>query len=300
MTGPNTHKPASTAEAVDLSIIVPAWNAERTLRAVLEGLLSQSCPRDRYEVLLVDNGSTDRTRAIAEEYEGVRLLTEEEEGSYAARNRALQVARGSIIAFTDADCAVDPDWLAQLAEAMRDPDTQIAIGRNDPATSCRALAVLAEYGHRKDLFIFGGPETDLYYGRTNNMAVRCAAFGEVGEFVTRSRGSDTIFVRRVVDRYGAAAVRYEPSARVRHLELRTASDHLRKYYVYGLHSHEYREPGARGPTMGESWRVFRETMSAERVSLPASAYLLVLLAAGSVCWYAGRWSSRVARPRRAR
>ncbi len=293
MTGSALPK-AVAAEAASFSIIVPARNSERTLPACLEGLLAQTYPRDHYEVIVVDNGSNDRTRGIAEAYDGVIVLLEDERGSYAARNRALQVARGTIIAFTDADCVPDPGWLARLAEAMQDPGIQVAIGRNDPANESRGLATLCEYGHRKDLFIFGSAVPDLYYGRTNNLAARRSAFEETGDFERLPRGSDTIFVRRVVDRYGCGAVCYQSSARVRHLELRSSRDHLRKYYVYGLHSHAYRVPGARGPTLGESWHVFRRTAGSEAVSMPESAYLLMLLACGSVCWFAGRWSSRIA------
>lgn len=288
------------ARPMDFSIIVPAWDAERWVGACIEGLLSQSYPRHMYEILVVDNGSTDRTRSVAERYDGVIVLSEEACGSYAARNRALRTARGSVVAFTDADCVPEPDWLAGFAEAMRDPLTQVAIGRNLAAKPTRALTLLGKYAHQKDTFIFSGSVPDLYYGRTNNMAVRRDSFDRTGPFENRARGSDTMLVRRVVEGCGCSSVRYHPSAQVLHLELQSARILFNKYYIYGLHSHDYRDPGGRGPTFGESWQVFRRTRRYEHLSLLSAAFLLLLLGFGSVCWLAGRWSSRVARRRRAR
>lgn len=299
MTEPASPRAPAVSEPLRFSIIVPARNAAGTIDACLASLVRQSYSRDRYEVLLVDNASTDRTASIAEAYGTVRLLSEEERGAYAARNRALRIARGSIVAFTDADCAPEEDWLARLDEAMGDAATQVVIGRNLAAATSPGLAVLGEYGHRKDTFVFSSATPALYYGRTNNMAVRRAAFDQVGEFARPPRGSDTILIRRIVDTYGTRGVRYAPAARVRHLELRRVRDHLKKYYVYGLHSHRYRGRRDRGLSRGESWRLFRETVRSEGLTAAAAARLFGLLTCGSICWRAGRATSAAGRLLRA-
>ena len=73
--------------------------------------------RDRYEVIVVDDGSTDRTAEVARRY-GVRLIRQPNAGPAAARNQGVQVSQGDILLFTDADCAPTPDWIERLIEPL--------------------------------------------------------------------------------------------------------------------------------------------------------------------------------------
>ena len=90
-----------------ISVIIPVWNSPDLLAKCLAALAVQSYPRERYEVLVVDNGSTDSTAAVARNYPFVTLLSEPVPGAYRARNRGLAAARGEYVAFTDADCIPD-------------------------------------------------------------------------------------------------------------------------------------------------------------------------------------------------
>ena len=94
-----------------MTVIVPVWNGAATIRSCLESLDRQSFPRDRYEIIVVDNGSSDGTTEIVKTFAGIRLLVEPAAGSYRARNLGLAFARGKVIAFTDADCVADLHWL---------------------------------------------------------------------------------------------------------------------------------------------------------------------------------------------
>jgi glycosyltransferase involved in cell wall biosynthesis len=111
------------------SVIVPVWNDAERLKRCLDHLRRQTLPPENFEVIVIDNGSTDGSRAVAEAAGGVIVLDEPTPGSYHARNKGLRMARGRIIAFTDADCAPSPDWLekslARLADA---PDVAILAG----------------------------------------------------------------------------------------------------------------------------------------------------------------------------
>jgi lipopolysaccharide/colanic/teichoic acid biosynthesis glycosyltransferase/GT2 family glycosyltransferase len=102
-----------------ISVIVPACNAEQTMARCLETLACQTIPRAAYEVIVVDDGSTDRTAEIACRY-GARLIRQPNTGPAAARNQGAQVARGEILLFTDADCAPAPDWIERMTEPFRD------------------------------------------------------------------------------------------------------------------------------------------------------------------------------------
>jgi glycosyltransferase involved in cell wall biosynthesis len=104
-----------------VSIIVPVYNGEATINRCLESLLAQDYPKDRYEIIVVDNNSTDGTVGIVRQ-NPVSLLKEETQGPGAARNRGLADARGEIVALIDADCYAEALWLKELVRPFRDPE----------------------------------------------------------------------------------------------------------------------------------------------------------------------------------
>src|SRR4029079_8088869 len=124
---------ASSLAVASVSVIVPFRNAAATLERCVEALLDQTVPRDRYQLIFVDNGSTDGGSALLAGHPAVRVFEESRRGSYFARNRALGVADGEIIAFTDADCVVERDWLERVVAAMDEPGGGIGAGPGVPA-----------------------------------------------------------------------------------------------------------------------------------------------------------------------
>lgn len=106
---------------MDISVVVPARNAGQTIGACLESLLAQSEPRERYEVIVVDDGSTDDTRQVVQRY-AVTLLDQPHEGPAAARNRGVAASKGQVALFTDADCVPAPDWIYEMARPFQDQD----------------------------------------------------------------------------------------------------------------------------------------------------------------------------------
>ncbi len=102
-----------------VSVIVPALNEERTIRECIVSLLRMDYPQERREILMVDNGSTDRTAEIIKSFP-VRYLREERRGASYARNRGIEASKGEILAFTDADCVVTTGWLRELVRGFED------------------------------------------------------------------------------------------------------------------------------------------------------------------------------------
>ncbi len=98
---------------VKASVIVPVYNGEETIGECLAALFRQSAPREDYEVIVVDDGSTDGTAAIVSTYQ-VRLLRQPHSGPAAARNLGASQAEGEILLFTDADCAPAEDWIERM------------------------------------------------------------------------------------------------------------------------------------------------------------------------------------------
>lgn len=103
-----------------VSVIVSVYNGERTIANCLQSLLDQNYPADKYEILVVENGSTDNTTEIVKRYP-VTLLHSPVRGLARARNYGIERATGEIIAMTDADCIADPHWLSGLVEAYQNP-----------------------------------------------------------------------------------------------------------------------------------------------------------------------------------
>jgi glycosyltransferase involved in cell wall biosynthesis len=113
-----------------ISVLIPVWNGVDQIGLCLDALAVQSLPRDQFEVVVVDNGSTDRTAEVVGRYPFVRLLTEPGPGSYRARNAGLPHLKGDYVAFTDADCIPDRDWLRNgLAALHANPGAGIIVGR---------------------------------------------------------------------------------------------------------------------------------------------------------------------------
>lgn len=112
--------------APELSVVVPVSRDERLARC-LSGLFGQAMDREAYEVVVVDDGPTRESRAVVAGYP-VRYVTQDRRGSYAARNRGVQEARGHVVAFTDADCLPPPGWLAAIRAALDDRRSDVAVG----------------------------------------------------------------------------------------------------------------------------------------------------------------------------
>jgi glycosyltransferase involved in cell wall biosynthesis len=161
---------------MDVSVVIPARDAAGTLPTLLRALAAQETGA-AWEAILVDDGSSDATPALAEAA-GLRIIRGPQAGPAAARNRGAAVATGALLAFTDADCAPDPGWLAALLVAARDAD--LVQGRVLPPPDApvgpfdRHISVVTEYGLyetanlaiARDLFErLGGFESILTPGR---------------------------------------------------------------------------------------------------------------------------------------
>jgi GT2 family glycosyltransferase len=112
-----------TTKNPSISVIIPVYNDPAGLQDTLQSLVVQEYP-GKFEIIVADNGSTDSTLQVAEKYcsrheDLINIVVEDNiQSSYAARNRALEITRGSIIAFIDSDMTVEKDWLQKVNRSM--------------------------------------------------------------------------------------------------------------------------------------------------------------------------------------
>jgi glycosyltransferase involved in cell wall biosynthesis len=216
-----------------ISVIVPFFNNERHIGACLQALLAQEGVDDAYEVILVDNGSTDASAAIASSYDGITLLEELSPGAYAARNAGLRRASAPLIAFTDADCVVDADWLRSIQTTMADPRIGIMVGHcRYPASASWALRLLGAYENAKTEYVINRCGPEQYFAYANNMAVRASLFDELGPFENWRRAADSELVHRMASQRPDLRLIYNGSMRMTHLEFLSARARIRRLLLY--------------------------------------------------------------------
>lgn len=110
-----------------ITVIVPAYNEQELIAGCLDSLLNQAIDKDRYEIIVIDNHSTDLTAQVAMG-KGVRVESEPDKGYVHAIRRGVEVARTELIAFTDADCRVPVDWIARILDRFSSTPDIIAVG----------------------------------------------------------------------------------------------------------------------------------------------------------------------------
>jgi glycosyltransferase involved in cell wall biosynthesis len=223
--------PALGSSFPKVSVVVAVYNGSRTLKACLDSLSQIHYPD--YEVVVVDDGSTDATAEIAAAYPAMRCIRHATNlGLSVARNTGIGASTGEIVAFTDADCRADPDWLRYLVSGLVAERFAGIGGPNllPPEDSCVAAAVLVSPG---------GPAHVMLDDRLAehipgcNMAFWKWALVEVGGFdpVFRKAGDDVDICWRLQHR--GYRLGFSPAGCVWHYRRSAVGDYLRQQIGYG-------------------------------------------------------------------
>ncbi len=163
-----------------ISVVIPALNEEKYLTRSLSSLRKQDYPREKFETIVADNDSTDATAAIADNY-GAKVVRVSEKGVAAVRQAGSEVARGEIIAGTDADTQLPDSWLSTINTTFQKNSEVVALTGGAHFDSKSLLnRVLAEYFFpllMNAMFLVGKKALNGF-----NFAVRADAFREVGGF----------------------------------------------------------------------------------------------------------------------
>ncbi|MBN8730161.1 MAG: glycosyltransferase [Acidobacteria bacterium] len=205
--------PAEQLNQPRISVVIPALNEGAVIGACLESLAAQSMPREQFEVIVVDNGSTDDTEDVARSYQGrltLSVLRKVGAAVGAVRNRGAAVARGKHLAFLDADCVAEREWVRKACQALdREPNSVLGAFYRVPEASSWAARVW--YGDQHWL-----RNGTVSYIPGSDLLIRRSAFQALGGFdESISTSEDCEFCHRA----GQAGMRIvaEPGLSVVHL-----------------------------------------------------------------------------------
>jgi cellulose synthase/poly-beta-1,6-N-acetylglucosamine synthase-like glycosyltransferase len=243
-----------------VSVIIPIYNGEADVPDLLKCLHAQTYLVDRVEYLLVDNNSTDRTferlQSQITHYPttNFRVLQETSiQSSYAARNTGIRQAKGEILAFTDADCRPEADWLEQLVQ----PFNQSAIGL--VAGEILALpgnTLLERYAERHQTLSQRHTLAHPFspYGQTANLAIRCSVVEQVGLFRPYlTTGGDADLCWRTLSQ-GHWQIQLAEHAIVRHRHRSTLAELRSQWRRYGQSNRYLHDLHGVGLTKAMSWQ----------------------------------------------
>ena len=215
-----------------ISVVIPAYNEEKRIANAIEGILNQTYPKDKMEVIVVDDGSKDNTCGVASKYSIKLIHHDKNKGDSASRNTGAKHAIGDIIATTDSDDKVDENWLINISKHYNDLNLGAVLGSSCITYDCR------NWQHRiiAELFIClrGSDAVKNIYdakgkvGSNNsigsNQAFKKSIFLKLGGYDTRlTAGMDQDIVWRI-EKAGYKIV-FEPSAVV----YITPKDNFTKY-----------------------------------------------------------------------
>lgn len=235
----------SSQSSPELSVILPTRNRESLLGGAIDSLTDQSLPKDRYEIIVVDNGSNDGTQALVKSYIKrfpglIRLVNESKTGLSRAKNAGVLACQSPVIAFFDDDARARPEWLKEIASCFHDQRVGAAGGAIELEWTCEQPPWWDE--------TLNGAMGEVSYGDTpvkisypqipygSNFAVSRRAFSKVGLFRESlgrkggnlMAGEDTELCLRITQ--AGYEVLFNPRAIITHLVScgRANKNHIRR------------------------------------------------------------------------
>ncbi|MGM3305679.1 glycosyltransferase [Anabaena sp. WFMT] len=237
-----SHQPveANTSQSLlpKVSVVIPIYNGEADLPDLLNCLLSQNYPQGQVEYLLVDNNSSDRTLSIIKataENSPITILPLSEnkiQSSYAARNTGIRTAVGEIIAFTDADCRPQPQWLNSLIQPFINPEIVIVAGE---ILALPGKSLLEQHADKQETLSQKHTLAHKFcpYGQTANLAIRRHLFTTAGLFRPYlTTGGDADICWRIL-KANLGRLEFAPEAIVQHRHRLTIKELASQWQRYG-------------------------------------------------------------------
>jgi len=192
------------------------YNDSHRISKCIKSLLEQTYPSNLYEVIIVDNGSSDKTQDVIREFPVCLVIEDQIKGSYAARNKGIEIAKGEVLAFTDSDCIADKGWLEKGVYGLNQSQKTYAAGKIILTYQSKSPNSW-EYFDSSFYFNQKGYIEDNGFGATANLFVYKKVMDKYGVFRTDLRsGGDYEFGRRLTENglkgvYISSAVIHHPA-----------------------------------------------------------------------------------------
>ncbi|MBL7196911.1 MAG: glycosyltransferase [Candidatus Omnitrophica bacterium] len=216
-----------------VSIIVPVYNGEKTLSLCLDSLMNLNYPKEKLEIIVVDNNSTDGTKDITKRY-SVKYVFENKKGEFTARNAGTKSSSGEFIAFTDADCIVDKDWIERLIKGF---DSNDIAGCGGKVLSYQPKTWAEKYVDSDNRFsqenYIMGKTSWLPWAGAGNVIYRRKILDEIDLFDRRfiTSGDADLSWRVLLKGY---QIRYVPEAVIWHKRRDTLTPLCKQFFGYGI------------------------------------------------------------------
>ncbi|WP_229743948.1 glycosyltransferase [Aliidongia dinghuensis] len=213
-----------------VSVVVCAYNADRTMDQCLASLEHLNYPD--YEVIVVNDGSTDRTLEISQRYDYCKIISQPNKGLSVARNVGAEMATGEIVAYTDSDCVADKDWLTYLVAKMQHKGLAAVGGPNFPPPEDDLVPAAVAVSPGGPTHVLVSDEVAEHIAGCN-MAFRRDVLLQLGGFdpVYRAAGDDVDICWRFQN--AGYTIGFAPAAVVWHFRRNTVEAYLNQQKGYG-------------------------------------------------------------------
>ncbi|HET9857356.1 MAG TPA: glycosyltransferase [Chthoniobacterales bacterium] len=270
----------------EFSVIVPSYNRSEPVRACLRSLTAMDYPRDRFEVIVVDDGSREPVDGLATDFEDVlhlKILRKKHEGPAAARNHGAAHAKGKFLAFTDDDCTASPSWLRALGERLTTAPQDLVGGKIINALDSNIYSAASQmildtvYEH------YNPALGRAHFFASCNFAMTAEKFRALEGFEqdwSLAGGEDRAFCYRWIHR--GWKLNYAPEAVIVHHHALDLRSFCGLYLRYGRGAYYYHQrvrrgaagPGGFRPDPMFYWRCFRRPWTDKK---PARAFRITCL-----------------------
>jgi len=215
-----------------ISVIIPVYNAARTINKTIGAILSQIEANPAVEVIAVDDGSIDATPEILKTFKQIKTIRQENAGPAAARNTGAKAAAGEILVFTDSDTIPDDKWLSQITRPFENPEIMATTGTYSIANPNSPLADIIQ---KEIAGRHSGYDEFIKFGGTYNLAIRRSLFQKIGGFnegYRRASGEDNDLCYRIL-REGYL-LKFVPQAIVAHYHPENPIKYMKEQFRHGF------------------------------------------------------------------
>lgn len=224
------------------SVLIPSYNRADEIHELLDSFTRLVFPADRYEIIIADDGSTDNTRSVVEQYQrrnalNIRYISQQNQGPGAARNLAMEHAEGDFFVFIDSDVTVPRDWLTNIAEVVNAEKADAYGGADTYRDEFPALLKAINYTMTSFLTTGGmrgkkGKKLAKFYPRSFNMGLSRALWRRIGGFGSLRHGQDIEYSHRIIS--SGASVVFVDNAPVFHKRRTSLKRFYKQVFNWGV------------------------------------------------------------------